>query len=388
MITQEDKNILRDVGRKYILDIALDSQLLKNKLTFQEHVNLCNSVTKLSYEDVIRLTVTEDIKEFEGKFKKFLKYSFAAIAGIAKGAVLGPLGPPIAMFVLYIFRKLTDTCSKSCFNKFPMSRERKVCRYECQVNAARKITAELRNEISKCSGFQNPEKCEKKLRKEYVKWAKRLQQQIVKLQQAKLRMREKAFKARQSDNATGAAESLAAKYNLSKADLMNVLKEDKQFRQSIPFREHIKLYKTVQKIREQGEGGPIVQATKINPKKEKYARMGLYLGLWAVPVPFFNDAVNHIIKKHDFACIAKCAKQKKFSQKLCRTQCAYMSAKYAVQMLNKQKGNCKKAEKPFKCENSILKLLSDWKQREVERKIKFDAAYREELRRAKKREEK
>ena len=76
MITQEDRTILKEVGRKYLLDIALDSQVLKDKLTFKEHVGLCNFVRELSYEDVIRLTITESLKDFENKFKKFLKFIF------------------------------------------------------------------------------------------------------------------------------------------------------------------------------------------------------------------------------------------------------------------------------------------------------------------------
>ncbi len=185
MITQEDKNILRDVGRRYILDIALDSQLLKNKLTFKEHVRICHFVRELSYEDVISLTITESIKDFENKFKKFLKYGFAAIAGgaVMAGAATGVAatiggmvgGPPLAMFVLYIFRKVSGTCSRSCLNKFPLSTQRKICRYECQVNASKNIVRDLRSEITKCANFANPEKCEKKLRKEYIKWSRRLQ---------------------------------------------------------------------------------------------------------------------------------------------------------------------------------------------------------------------
>jgi len=392
MITQEDRNILKDVGRKYLLDIAFDSQLLKNKLTFKEHVDLCKFISKLSYEDVIGLTITEDIKEFEGKFRKFLKYGFAAIAGLAVGvagavgiaATAGAIltGPPLGMFVLYMFRKLTDTCSRSCWKKFPMSTERKICRYECQVNAVRKIVNDLRAEISKCSQFRNPSKCEKKLKKEYIKWSKRLQQQMVKLNQAMLGREEKTRKQKQKELAKK-ARTIAANYQLPKSKLLNIVIENKQFRQNIPFRQHVQIYQAVSSIKEEEIA---VKPPTIDPKKEKWARQALYLGLWVIPIPFFNDVVNYIIKKYSFTCMKKCVKQRKFSRKLCTQQCSYLSAKYAVQMLKTQLSKCDKANKPVKCKKKIYSLLEDWKQREVERKINFESTLRGELARAKKRE--
>lgn len=383
MITQEDRNILKDVGRKYLLDIALDSQILKGKLTFKEHVELCNAIGELSYEEVIGLTITEGIKEFEGKFRKFLKYGFAAIAGgiISLGM---PFGPPLAMFALYIFRKLTDTCSRACLTKFPMSVKRKICRYECQVNATRKIVNDLRAEITKCNQFANPEKCEKKLRKEYIKWSRRLQQQMIKLNQAKLGTEEKERKKRQKE-LSKRAKTLAASHQISKSKLINIVTENKQFRQNIPFRKHLEIYQAVNSIKEEDES-LAVKPPKIDPKKEKYARNALYLGLWVIPIPFFNDVVNYIIKKHNFACIGKCLKQRKFSRTLCIHQCSYLSAKYGVQMLNKQLPKCNKADKPVKCKKKLYSMLEDWKQREVEAKIKFNASMKKEMRKAKERE--
>ena len=393
MIAQEDRNILRDVGRKYLLDIAFDSQVLKNKLTFKEHVDLCKFISELSYEDVIGLTITEDIKEFEGKFRKFLKYGFAAIAGgvgtavAATGvaATIGGMiaGPPLGMFVLYIVRKLTDTCSRSCWKKFPMSNARKICRYECQVNATRKVVGDLRSEISKCNRFPNPDKCEKKLNGQYIKWSKRLQQQMIKLNQAKLGKEEKGRKQKQKELAKK-ARTIAASYQLPRSNLLKIVTEDKRLRQNIPFRQHVKIYQAVRSIKE--EEDIAVEPPKIDPKKEKFARQALYMGLWVVPIPFFNDVVNYIIKKYNFACMGKCVKQKKFSRTLCTQQCSYLSAKYAVQLLNKQLAKCSKANKPVKCKKKIYKLLEDWKQREVERKIHFQTTLSGEMKRAKRRE--
>jgi len=384
MISQEDKNLFRDAGREYLLDIAFDSKIIKNKLSFKEHLELCNSVMNLTYEEVVSLTITEDIKDFESKFKKFLKYSFAAIAGATSGifgAASIVAAPPIAMFVLYTFRKLTDTCSRQCLGNIPLSSKRKICRYECQVNAARKIVDELRKEINKCNSFAKPDKCEKSLRKEYIKWAKRLQMQIIKLRQAKLGQEEKERKKRAKE-LKKTAKNIAAGLEVSKGQLMHIVSEGKDFRKNLSFRDHVKIYNAVKSLDEQ-DSNLAVKPPKIDPKKEKIARQALYLGLWIIPIPFFNDVVNYIIKKHNFACISKCLAQKKFSKTLCIHQCSYLSAKYGVQLLNSQMSKCAKANKPVKCKKKILSLLSDWKQREAETKIKFEATLKSEIRKAK-----
>jgi len=187
MISNSDRKLLTEAGREYIYNAVKNSNRLKGKLTAFEHRLLCSKVHYLTYEEVIALTVNENIRAFEGKFGKFLKYSLAGIAGFVGG--LG--GPPLTMFVLYLYRKLNDTCERACWHKFPMSQERKVCRYLCQLSAAKKILNDIRSEISKCSTFSNPDKCEKKLQGEYIKWAKRVTQLSIKLNSARTDMAEK-----------------------------------------------------------------------------------------------------------------------------------------------------------------------------------------------------
>jgi len=389
MITQKDRDILKEIGIKQLLDIVLDSKIIKEQLTFKEHIDFCKFVMNLTYEEVITLVVTEDIKDFESKFKKFLKYGFAAIAGLAI-AVSGPVGwagaavaPPLAMFVLYIFRKLTDTCSRSCINKFPMSTERKICRYECQVTATRRIVNDLRSEMTKCGQFANPQACEKKLRKEYVKWSRRLQQQIIKLRSAQLGREEKRRKKRQKE-LSKRAKALAASYHIPQSQIVKLVSESSDIRNSLTFRKHIKLYNAVSSISEE-DPGLIVKPPKIDPNMEKKVRTALYLGLWVLPVPFFNDIVNYIIKKYNFSCVSKCVSQRKFSRRLCYHQCSYLSARYAVSILNKQLPLCNKAKKPVSCKKKVFKMLEDWKQREVEAKIKFEATLKDEITKAKQR---
>ena len=379
MISNYDKQLLTEAGREYILDITLDSRYLKEQLTFKDHVLLCDQVKKLTYEEVIALTITEDIRDFEGKFGKFLKYSIAAIAG-AKFMGLG-MGPPLAMFVLYLYRKLTDTCIRSCFRKFPLSKQRKICKLECQLEAAKKMERDIRSEISKCSQFQYADKCEKKLQKEYIKWAKRVQKLQVRLNLAKTDIEEKRRKAKQKE-LSKRAKTLRANVELPKKQIINFISENTKLRKELPFRKHLELYNIAQNIEEQDENPPEVSMPKINPKKEKRIRMAMYLGLWVVPIPFFNDVINYYVKKYQVSCIPKCVKSGKLPRNVCYNQCSYLSAKYAADVLKKELGKCGKSKDPVKCKRKIYNLMEDWKQREAERKIKFEASIKRETQKA------
>lgn len=377
MLTDKDRQYIIEAGRECLLDIVFESEYLKDKLTFKEHVDLANYVTEIPYEEIVRLIFTEDIKEFESKFKKFLKYGFAAIVSLGGALTAGSIGgaliaPAIGMFVLYLFRKITDTCSRKCVG-IPFSGRRKSCMIDCKVKACRDIVNELRTEITKCDRMPNPEKCQNKLQKQYIKWSKKLQELIIKQRQIRADVTEKEREKRMKEMISLATD-LSTRLNIRKYQLLEIISNDKIIRESFSFKDHLLLYNAVSKINEQA----IVEPPKIDPQKEKLVRTVLYLGLWPIPIPFFNDVINYIIKKYNFACMGKCIQQKQYSQKLCYRQCTYLSAKYAVTLLNKQLSKCNKAKKPKKCRDRIFDLLKDWKQRETEAKIKLDGAIRSE----------
>ena len=380
MISSNDKKLLTEAGREYILEATVNSKILKDKLTFKEQVLLCNQVKNLKYEEVISLLVTEDIRSFEGKFSKFLKYSVAAIAGGVFGGFTAG-APPVAMFALYLYRKLTDTCERSCLAKIPFSSKRKICKYECQLAAAKKMANEIRSNISKCSQFTYANKCEKKLQGEYIKWAKRVQMLIVKLNRAKAGEDEKLRKEREKEYAKK-AKAINASFELPKKEIIKFISENENLRHSLSFKEHLKLYQTCQYIQEEKKDE--VGHFEVDPKKEKMARMALYLGgMVFMPIPFFDEITNYLVKKYSLACAGKCLINSKLPKNVCYNQCAYLGAQYAVKTLNSQLSKCNKSKKPLKCKEKIYDLLEDWKQREVERKIKFESSLKNEIRKAK-----
>ena len=386
MITNNDKRLLTEAGRDYIFDIVLESQYLKENISLKEHILLCDQVNELTYEEVIRLTITEDIRAFEGKFSKFLKYSIAAIAG---GVFGGLAGPPIAMFVLYLYRKLSDTCERSCYRKMPLSKQRKICKYECQLAAAKKMGNDIRSEIAKCSQFTRVASCEKKLQKEYMKWAKRVQMLTVKVNRAKMDATEKARK-QAAKKLSRNAKAITAGLDLSGNQLADFIAENKDLRKRLPFQKHFDLYNAVATTESEKKDGRVTPV-KVDPKKEKQIRMLMYLGIWAVPIPFLNDLINYMVKKYSVGCAGKCTAQMKMSKDLCYSQCAYLGAKYAVKELSKQMTKCNKAETPekaYKCKKRVMSLQEDWKQREVERRLKFENLLKRKIQDAKIRNQK
>lgn len=239
MLTKKDRDIIKECGHEYLLDIVMNSKAIKEQTTFAEHIKLCSYVLELKYEDVVRLTITEDVRAFESKFSKFLKYSFAAIAG---SSFFG-LAPPIAMFALYIYRKLTDTCEKKCYANIPFSSKRKLCKYKCQLDVARKVTDDLRADLGKCDEFQNPDKCERKLRSEYMKWAGRVQQLQVKIRQIDIKVNSPetrpTFRMR---SGMARARNLSASLQLTPNQIAKFIYESEELRNKLSFKKHLLLY--------------------------------------------------------------------------------------------------------------------------------------------------
>jgi len=249
-----DRDLITELGREFLTDFILKEEDLKEHFTFQEHVDIYNKIQQLDYEGAATF-FSEDITAFEGKFGKFLKYGFAAIAGAAlglkaKGLKAGVLaGPPLGMFALYVFRKLRDPCERQCFRKLPMSTRRSICKAECQVDAARKVVQDLRSQLAKCRQFLNPKKCEKKLFKEYDKWTKRMQKALIKLRAIRAGQVEKVRKIRGKELAKRARQlSAGFQYDIGKDQLVKIISESEELRERLPFEKHLILYNEAMKL--------------------------------------------------------------------------------------------------------------------------------------------
>ena len=204
MITNQERKILHLVCRESLLKIAVNSNKIKQKTTFQEQVNLCKNIQNLSYTESISFVFNKGelldefgVRDFESKFSKFKKYGLAGIVGgmMAGGvAISAPVGITVALITMFLFRKATDPCYQVCVKKFMRPVQRKICKYECQVKAAKTIVSDIRAQIGRCSGTPNPGRCERSLNKEFIKWNKKLQKEIIMLAKYKQDSKEKEAK--------------------------------------------------------------------------------------------------------------------------------------------------------------------------------------------------
>ena len=255
-----------------------------------------------------------------------------------------------------------------------VSEERKICRYQCQVRAAAEMVKQLRREIPKCSATGKPDKCERGLTKELIKWSKRLELQKVKLRKAQLAMKQKYGEYQR-------AVSRSEMFNhFSKEEALNIIKTNTILRDRLSFREHLKLYNTVKEQKNK----QVVAPTKINPNITKWAQRAIHIGFIPIPIPFLGLVVHKATSEYSAICVGKCLKQKEASKSYCIAQCNYISARDTVQQLEKDYKNCHKSkEDPYKCRKKILNLLKHWKQMEVTRKLKYDQKLRSMARKRK-----
>lgn len=394
-----NRKVLEDVCKSFIRKSVVKSNSLKEQLTFKEHINLISEIDNLTYDQTIKLLFNEDIRAFEGKFSKFLKYGLAALlamkSGVFKGNVPKLAVPGIGMMILYLYRQATDDCKKQCFKKIPFTRKRKVCILECKIKALRDLTNDIRSEIVKCQQFANADKCEKKLRKTYIKWAKKLQELIIQYRKLAADAEEEERKYKERQLAARRKDILTQGNEIDRGLVLSLISESSIIRGKLTFENHLKLYHAVKNMPEEyylkleetlffdeskNKSSDIEQYVKpptIDPRKEKKIRQAMYLGLWVLPIPFFNDLINYIAKKYNYACMAKCLNTANAPKDLCYKQCRYLSTKQSVDFLEKQLTDCKKHKKPSKCQKKIFKLLKDWKQREVDAKIKYEGSLRQ-----------
>lgn len=361
-----DRKLITEVAKQFLLSVAISDKQIKQKLTFKEHIHLCKEILTLDYEGVATF-FCEDIREFEGKFSKFLKYGLAGVAGAtlglkSRGLKVGLLkAPPLAMFALYLFRKFTDPCERACFRNIPLSTKRKRCRIECQVNAVRELVNELRSEIAKCRQFTNPEKCEKKLLKQYMKWSQRLQELLVKLRAIEAKEVEKTRKERGKE-LKKRAKLLAASINISPSKFTTLILENPVLRERLSFREHLYLYDAALKKKLNEDVTP----PKTKPIAQKILNMGLVAAAAMFPSPMLVLALMHLNDLNAYKCSLRCSKAKNEKDKgYCYKKCKLAATRWTISYIHSELRKCSGSKNPKKCEKKLYKLLKKWQEREA-----------------------
>jgi hypothetical protein len=224
--------LLTEELRERILHATIESKTLKEKLTFKEHLDLCEHVLDMTQQEIQNEFLTEEIRELQGGWDKFKSYSVDALIGLIFKQNIAS-----SLVMSFIFRKVMDPCWRKCLPKFGRPTQRKLCKYECVVDAARTVVAELRGGLSKCNSMPDPVQCQRKLQGEYIKWAKKLQEYTIKLKKVQLDAQKITLK-QTVKNATSVARE-------NKQEMIKLVEESKILREKLSFKDHIALYNRV-----------------------------------------------------------------------------------------------------------------------------------------------
>lgn len=213
-----DKKLVESACKKYILTSVVDSKILSEKLTLEEHTKLCEKVLEMKYNEVLPLVFGSDkipaneqqMRDYEDNIKKHLKYSAAALAGgyglrkavgkatkrrltgIGSGirhpwakTKWGALGAGLGVATYYLYRKLSDPCRAKAALSQGTSAEKAAIKHECQIEAIRRVISQLNASLKKCDEVENKVKCKEKIQKEIIVWKKRLQNEMISLAKTK-----------------------------------------------------------------------------------------------------------------------------------------------------------------------------------------------------------
>jgi len=208
-----DRKLLKEVCKEYILRSVVNSKKLREKISFSEQVSLIEFVKSLPYKDLVSLIeydgmkiTNEQIRDFESKTKKALKYGTAAAIGGSIGGAKGGYkalkkpatklgqigkiakvpfqalrkglkGATIAVALMYLYRKISDPCVRKAIRN-PDGVGRRLTKHQCQAEAAKRVIDSIKSEIPKCNDTKNPEKCIRKLEDIMSVWKKRYQKEI------------------------------------------------------------------------------------------------------------------------------------------------------------------------------------------------------------------
>ena len=169
-----DRNLILNICQEVMLDVVKESSLVREQLTFKQHIGLCEYVTNMSYQESVEMLYEFGVRDFESKFGAAVKYGAAAIIGgvVGKKLKVGKmLGLTVGLLFMYIFRKSTDPCWQACFRKEPDKKS--ICKYFCYIKGCESVISDINKQINRCSDTKNPVKCERGLNKALVKWKKK-----------------------------------------------------------------------------------------------------------------------------------------------------------------------------------------------------------------------
>jgi len=313
-----DRKLLELSCKASLVDTIYNSRYINEHTTPDTRYDMIEWVKGLSYEETVGIIHEYGVRDFEAKFKKFLKYGLAGIAGgiVVSGGVAATLvgGPALGAVAMYMFRKATDPCEQKCFRGVK-GVDKKICKLQCQARAIAIILKDIKAERGKCDKTEKPEKCHRGLNLLRMKWEKKYQKTITELEAA--------------------------------------------------------VDKRKMKMRTEG----VTRKPVPHPVASKVLKVGLAAGSISGVTPGAGaivKALKYLKTMYEYKCELNCQRdENQTNKRLCYRTCAYEAISNNVKYIEKEMGKCNSTEDPYKCRKRLYKHLKRWRMKEVEAKTRL-----------------
>ncbi len=140
--------------QKKLLNIIATNKNIKENITFREHLQLYNTASKLTTQEIVVLINELTPPKTNPKAEAIIKN------GLAAASLAVPL-PGMALAVFY----LADINRYKCASRVEKEGgERKIVGFaQCRLAASKWAVEFVKKELTKCNGTSNPKKCQKKI---------------------------------------------------------------------------------------------------------------------------------------------------------------------------------------------------------------------------------
>jgi len=383
--------IIHDAYKLMLLDSVQKSESLRNKLSFKEHIELCDHIDSLSLSECRQIFQEVEADSVKDVARFTAKYGLAiAAGGLVSGLLAGiALSIGVEQIIGYIFNRTSDRCWKACVQKGVQYKT--LCKWTCHVEGCNSVIRDITNQMAKCKATKNPERCLRSLEKQKIKWLKKKEDYIEKQHEEQDKLTKKKAKKRakiEKKKRKVAAKILKQKEKQSKAreDLVNIVINSNILKENTTFQEQMDIlnwvwnapnYKILN-ITEESDGPkppPIP-----DPKVRKGMQVGLAVASSIVPGGYLAKKVaKYLLKTYDHKCQRRCYDDDNVDNKtLCYRKCKYESISSVSKAIQSEYNKCNNTQQPIKCRKHLRSMMKDYKNKEYVAKMRFDRAMRKQ----------
>jgi len=168
-------------ARQQLASIVIHSDILKNKTTFDEQLNILNWVWDAPNYKILEFDEVKHWKKKppvpKEKVKKALKLGFALTAVVMPGGLM------LNQVASYLIDRYNYKCQKYCHESEDVD-NKSLCYRACKYKANLTVTKAISNEYETCDKTNSPLKCRKRLRSLMFEYKKRTLESKMRLDRA------------------------------------------------------------------------------------------------------------------------------------------------------------------------------------------------------------